>query len=291
MEASSKRTTTAVDSLSATIGNLPDGWEMTMNSLIRMVTLGSAIALSSGGEAPAADKPTVVLVHGAFANPQSWDGVAAKLRKDGYPVYAPVNPLRSVAGDAAELAKFVKTLKGAVVLVGHSYGGEVISEAATESSKVKALVFVAAFAPDKGESAIELSGKFPGGTLGNALSPPVDIPGGGKDLFIDKTKFHDQFAADVPEKTAAGMAEGQRPVTQAALEEKATSPAWKNIPSWFVYGDADKNIPPKAMGWMAERAKSKETIVVKGGSHSLMVSHPDVVAKIIEDAASGKAGR
>lgn len=141
----------------------------------------------------------------------------------------------------------------------------------------------------QGESAIELSGKYPGSTLGGALSPPVDIPGGGKDLFIDKAKFHDQFAADVPEKQAVAMAEGQRPVTQAALEEKVTSAAWRRLPSWFVYGDADKNIPPEAMGWMAKRAKSKETIVVAGGSHSLMVSHPDVVAKVIEDAAKSKA--
>lgn len=262
-----------------------------MKNFIRAAAMGALFATSVAGSAHAAGKATVVLVHGAFAGPSSWDQVAAKLRADGYLVHAPANPLRSVSGDAAVLANFVSTLKGPVVLVGHSYGGEVISEAATGSETVKALVFVAAFAPDKGESAIELSGKFPGSTLGGALSPPVDIVGGGKDLFIDKAKFHDQFAADVSDKEAAAMAEEQRPVTQAALEEKVKAAAWRKLPSWFVYGDADKNIPPNAMGWMAERAKSKETIVVKGGSHSLMVSHPEVVAKVIEAAANGNGDK
>ena len=172
-----------------------------------------------------------------------------------------------------------------VVLVGHSYGGAVISEAATKDSNVKALVYVSAFAPDLGESSLSLSGKFPGSTLSPTLGKPVELEGGAKDLYIQQDKFHKQFAADVSEKAAAAMAASQRPVTDVALAESGTNAGWKDIPSWSIYGSADKNIPPEAMKWMAERAKAKETIVVKGASHVVMVSHPDRVAKVIEDAA------
>jgi len=236
--------------------------------------------------AHAADvKPTVVLVHGAFADSSSWNGVVKILEKDGYPVIAAANPLRGVASDAQSVASIVKSVKTPVVLVGHSYGGAVISDAAYGSQNVKALVYVAAFTPEKGETAAELSGRFPGGTLASALAAPVDLADGGKDLYIQQDKFHDQFAADVSEADARLMAAGQRPITVAALNEAATEPAWKTIPSWFVYGDKDKNIPPQAMAFMAERAHAKQTVVVKGGSHVVMVSHPKVVANLIEKAA------
>lgn len=236
--------------------------------------------------AHAADvKPTVVLVHGAFADSSSWNGVVKILEKDGYPVISAANPLRGVASDAQSIASIVKSVKTHVVLVGHSYGGAVISDAAYGSQNVKALVYVAAFTPEKGETAAELSGRFPGGTLASALAAPVDLADGGKDLYIQQDKFHDQFAADVSEADARLMAAGQRPITVAALNEAATEPAWKTIPSWFVYGDKDKNIPPQAMAFMAERAHAKQTVVVKGGSHVVMVSHPKVVANLIEKAA------
>ncbi|MDM9628507.1 alpha/beta hydrolase [Rhizobium sp. S152] len=250
-----------------------------------------AASVALVGPALAADKPTVILVHGAFADSTSWDGVAKTLTGDGYTVISAANPLRSLSGDAAFVSDIVKSVKGPVVLVGHSYGGEVITNAANGATNVKALVFVAAFAPDAGESGISLSGKFPGGTLGTALSPPVKLASGGQDLYIDQSKFHDQFAADVPAAKAKLMAIAQRPVTQGALEEKSGDPAWKGIPSWFVYGDADKNIPPKALAWMAERAKSKQTVVVKGGSHVVMVSHPETVTKLIEKASTAAAGQ
>jgi pimeloyl-ACP methyl ester carboxylesterase len=252
-----------------------------------LVGLASAVLVASASFASAADsKPTIVLVHGAFADGSSWNGVIGRLEKDGYSVVAVANPLRSVKSDADYVRRIVTGLKTDVVLVGHSYGGSVISEAADQAPNVRSLVYVAAFAPDVGESAGGLSGKFPGSTLGPTLAPPVELPGGGKDLYIQQDKFRDQFAADVSKTDAKLMAAAQRPVTEAALTEAATAAAWKKIPSWSVYGDADKNIPPQALAWMAERAHSKDTVVVKGASHVVMLSHPDTVAKVIEEAAA-----
>jgi len=240
-------------------------------------------------QAHAADpRPTIVLVHGAFADSSSWNGVIKVLEADGYPVVAAANPLRSVKSDAEYVGRIVSGIKTPVVLVGHSYGGFVINEAAGGKANVKALVFVASFEPEVGETALGLSGKFPGSTLGPALAEPVMLSGGGKDLYIQQEKFHQQFAADVPAGDAKLMAATQRPVTEAALGEGATAAAWKQIPSWAVYGDQDKNIPPQAMAFMAQRAKSRDTVVVKGASHVVMVSNPSVVAKVIEKAAGGK---
>lgn len=233
-------------------------------------------------------KPTVVLVHGAFADSSSWNGVVTLLEKKGYPVMSVANPLRSVGSDGEYVAGVIKTVKTPVVLVGHSYGGSVISDAAAGLNNVKALVFVAAFAPEEGESAADLSGKFPGSTLGPTLAQPVMLPGGQKDLYIDQDKFPEQFAADVPVADARLMAIAQRPITDAALGDPARQAAWKTIPSWFIYGNADKNIPPKALRWMADRAKSRKTVAVAGGSHVVMISHPDEVAKLIEEAATAE---
>ena len=260
-----------------------------MSHFAHIIAALTAGTMAFGAPAMAQEKPTVVLVHGAFAESNSWNGVIKDLEADGYKVVGAANPLRSVSGDAAYVSSILSGIKGPVVLVGHSYGGHVISGAANGHENVKALVYVAAFAPDAGESAIALSGKFPGSTLGPTLAAPVNLPDGGHDLYIDQAKFPDQFAADVPAEEAKLMAAGQRPVAEAALKEPAGDPAWKKIPSWFVYGDADKNIPPAALSWMAERAKSKETVVVKGGSHVVMVSHPDVVAHLIEKAAETAA--
>lgn len=234
-------------------------------------------------------KPTIVLVHGAFADGSSWNGVISRLEKDGYPVIAAANPLRSVKGDAASVAAVLSSLKTPVVLVGHSYGGSVISEAAVGRPNVAALVYVTAFAPEVGETGIGLSGKFPGSTLGPTLAPPVPLAAGGNDLYIRQDKFRAQFAADVPPADARRMAATQRPVAEAALNEPSTEPAWKTIPSWFVYGDKDLNIPPAANAFMAERARSRGTVVVKGASHVVMVSHPDTVAQLIETAAKATA--
>ncbi|MFI0539632.1 alpha/beta fold hydrolase [Streptomyces sp. WSLK1-3] len=231
-------------------------------------------------------KPTVVLVHGAFADSTSWNGVIRRLRHEGYPVVAAANPLRGLDNDASYLKEVLAGIDGPVVLAGHSYGGSVISNAAHDADNVKALVFVAAFLPEKGESAVDLSGKFPGSTLGDALrSVPVTLPNGSRDadLTIEPNKFHQQFAADVPRNTTDLMAVTQRPITHAALADDASEPGWKNIPSWAVVATQDRNIPAQAQVFMARRAHAHITRV--RSSHAVSVSHPADVAGVIEAAA------
>lgn len=231
-------------------------------------------------------KATIVLVHGAFADASSWNRVIEVLEKDGYPVVAVANPLRSVRGDAGYVANILAGMKSPIVLVGHSYGGSVISEAANSAPNVKALVYVAAFAPESGETAAGLSGRFPGSTLGPTLAPPVPLSGGSADLYIQQDKFHAQFAADVSVSDAKLMAATQRPIKEAALTEASTKPAWKSKSAWFIYGDRDKNIPPQLSAFMATRAHARKAVVVKGASHLVMVSNPEPVARLIEDAAT-----
>lgn len=251
-------------------------------SLIGSVTVPAVAA-------PATEvKPVIILVHGAFADSSSWNNVAAKLRHDGYTVIGAANPLRSAKGDASAVANIVKSVSGPVVLVGHSYGGSVISSAATGLDNVKSLVYVAAFAPEQGETALELTGRFPGSTLGGALATPVVSSDGGKDLYIQQTKFHQQFAADVSKTQAALMAVAQRPIAEAALTEAAEAPAWKHLPSYFIYGTADKNIPSAALDFMAKRASSRKTVAIPGASHVVMTSHPAEVARLIEVAAKAE---
>jgi pimeloyl-ACP methyl ester carboxylesterase len=243
-------------------------------------TLNSAIAQNN--------KPTVVFVHGAFAESASWNGVLTKLIAKGYPTIAVASPLRGVKSDADYVASVLKGTKGPIVLVGHSYGGSVITNAVNGNKNVKALVYVSGFAPDKGETAAELSGRYPGSTLGPTLAPPVALPDGGKDLYIQQSKFHAQFAADVSIADAKLMASTQRPIVEAAFNEASGVPAWKSTPSWFIYGSRDLNIPAAVHAFMAKRANSKETIAVQGASHVVMISHPDAVAKLIEHAATTK---
>lgn len=263
-------------------------------TLLGSVAAVAALALAATTPAGAAQsthhpsekKPTVVLVHGAFADSSSWNGVIKRLQHSGYPVLAPANPLRGLASDADYLNSVLKSVKGPVILVGHSYGGAVISQAAAADPQVKALVYIAAFAPDKGESAFELSNKFPGSTLGpNLNSVPFPLPDGGSgtDLYIKPTKFHDQFAADVPTSQTELMAATQRPVALAALQEKATKTAWKTIPSWNLITTQDKNIPLAAQRFMADRAHS-HTVEIKA-SHAVSVSHPGATTRLIEQAA------
>ncbi|MGW2714524.1 alpha/beta fold hydrolase [Streptomyces sp. NPDC001356] len=231
-------------------------------------------------------KPTIVLEHGAFADGSSWNGVIADLRADGYPVVAAANPLRGPASDAAALRTLLDHVKGPKILVGHSYGGSVISEAATNDPQVKALVYVAAFLPAPGETALGLTNKYPGSTLPGALDPVTYQQADGTtatDLYIRQDKFHHQFAADVPAGQAALMAAEQRPIAQAALEEKATSAAWKTKPSWDIVTTRDLNIPAAVQRFMAKRAHAHTTEVA--ASHSVAVSHPHLVADVIERAA------
>src|SRR5579883_2026213 len=269
--------------------------KFTIRNVIRLLLIAAlslgVILISYLGEimnpANAQDnKPTVVLVHGAFAESDSWNGVLTKLIAKGYPTVAVANPLRGVKSDADYVASVLKDIKGSIVLVGHSYGGSVITNAVHSNKNVKALVYVAGFAPEAGETAAALSGRYPGSTLAPTLAPPVVLPDGGKDLYIQQDKFHAQFAADIPANDAQLMASTQRPITEAALNEASGAPAWQSIPSWFIYGDRDLNIPAAVHAFMAKRAHSKETVVVNGASHVVMVSHAAAVAKLIEHAAT-----
>ena len=252
-----------------------------------LISVGLLLNGAAATAQPSA-KPTIVLVHGAFADSSSWYGVIAILQKDGYTVVAAANPLRSVKSDADTVRALLASLNTPVVLVGHSYGGMVISNAANGQANVKALVYVAAFAPEAGENADGLNKRFPGSLVGPALGPPVALPGGGHDLFVQQEKFHDAFAPDLPADAAKLAAAAQRPVTDIAFGEPATEPAWKTLPSWFVYGDHDTAIVPKLHAFMAERAHPRATSVVPGASHVVMISHADAVAKVIEAAADAR---
>jgi pimeloyl-ACP methyl ester carboxylesterase len=229
---------------------------------------------------------TVLLVHGAFAESASWNGVTKRLTTAGHDVVAVANPLRSLAGDAAYVRDVITSIGGPVVLAGHSYGGMVITEAAAGNDAVTALAYVCAFAPDTGESAFDLSTKFPGSTLGEALTAyPVST--GGNEFAIRKDAFHQQFAADVAAEQAAQMYATQRPVTQAALSAglPTDQPAWKTIPSWFVFSDQDRNIPVALHRFVAERASARGVREIAGASHAVSVSQPDAVAEMILEAA------
>jgi pimeloyl-ACP methyl ester carboxylesterase len=234
-------------------------------------------------------KPTIVLVHGAFAESSSWDGVIVPLMAAGHRVIAAANPLRSVASDASSVADLVRSLEGPVVLVAHSYGGAVISNVPADAGDIRGLVYVGAFAPDAGESANTLAQQFPGSTLGGALRPVPRVDGT-TDLYIGVDRFHHQFCADVPPAHAARMAATQRPVTLEALNEPTGShPLWRERPSWFVFGDADLNIPAALERFFARRAGANVALELPGASHALAVSRPDAVVGVILQATELRA--
>jgi pimeloyl-ACP methyl ester carboxylesterase len=231
-------------------------------------------------------KPTIVLVHGAFAGSSSWNDVIDPLLDAGHPVIAAPNPLRSLATDAASVADLIRTVEGPVVLVAHSYGGAVISNVPADAGEITGLVYVCGFAPDPGESAFTLAGKFPGSTLGDVLRP-VPRSDGTTDLYIAQDRFHEQFCADVPEEMAARMAATQRPATQEALTELSGERSlWRELPSWFLIGEEDRNIPAELQRFMAERAGSQRTVEIPGASHALSVSQPKATADVILEAAA-----
>jgi len=227
-------------------------------------------------------KPTIVLVHGGWADASSWSAVAQRLEEDGYPVVAPANPLRGVPSDSAYLASLLATISGPIVLVGHSYGGVLITNAATGNPNVKALVYIAAFAPDQGETVGQILAMNPG----SEAAPPNltfrPYPGG-VDVYITPSAFRDVFCSDVPADTAAVMAATQRPIDAAALGEPSGEPAWKTIPSWYLVASNDHAIPPATERFMAKRADA--TTVEIPSSHVAMISHPDVVTDLVLEAA------
>lgn len=250
-----------------------------------------ALAMTSSAVAsltePPTPKPTIVLVHGAFAESSSWDSVVPLLLAQGYPVVAAAVPLRGVKSDSDYLASLIHSIDGPIVLVGHSYGGVVITNAGTGNSHVRALVYVAGLAPDTGETSAQLAALYPGSTLGPTLAPPVSLPDGTKDLYIKQQDFPQQFAGDLPLAQAQRMAVTQRPITQSAFQEPSGVPAWKTIPSWFIFGSLDKNIPAQVHSFMATRAGAAEIVSIQDASHVVMISHPDAVARVINHAAGG----
>jgi pimeloyl-ACP methyl ester carboxylesterase len=232
-------------------------------------------------------KPTIVLIHGAFAESASWNGVIDPLLEAGHPVIAAANPLRDLATDAVGIADLIRTIDGPALLVAHSYGGAVISNVPSDAGEITGLVYVNAFAPDPGESAFSLAGMFPGSMLGEETLRPVPRSDGTTDLYIVQDRFHELFCADVPALEAARMAATQRPVTQEALvAPSGERPLWRELPSWFLIGDEDRNIPPELQRFMAERAEARRVLEIPGASHGLSVSQPQATAELILEAAA-----
>jgi pimeloyl-ACP methyl ester carboxylesterase len=232
-------------------------------------------------------KPTIVLVHGAFAESSSWDAVIDPLLDAGHRVIAAANPLRSLASDAESVADVVRSVDGAVVLAAHSYGGAVMSNVPADAGEIVGLVYANGFAPEPGEHCFQLAAMFPGSMLGPKTSRPVPRSDGTTDLYVAPDSFHDIFCQDVPAPQAARMAVTQRPATQEALTEPSgDDPLWKHVPSRFLIGEEDHIIPAELQRYMAERAHAHRTLEIPGGSHAITVSHPQAVAREILEAAA-----
>lgn len=230
---------------------------------------------------------TIVLVHGAFAESASWDGVIDPLVAEGHRVVAAANPLRGLAADAAAVNDLVRAIEGPVVLVAHSYGGAVISNVDSDAGDIVGLVYVNAFAPEPGENCFQLAGMFPGSMLGEKTARPVSRGNGTTDLYIAPDSYHDIFCQDVPAPQAALMAATQRPATQEALvEPSGEHPLWKDVPSWFLIGEQDRIIPAALQRHMAQRARLQRTVAVDGASHAIAISRPDATVHLILEAAA-----
>ena len=234
----------------------------------------------------ASETPTIVLVHGAWADATGFDPEIRALRERGFTAIGFANPLRDLAGDSAYLAEFLRTLTGPIVLVGHSYGGNVISAAATGNDQVRALVYFNGWMCDEGESQQQLLEQFEGSLVGPSIRPvPFTGPDGseGADLYLDPEAFHEAFAADVDPETAAVMAAAQRPYAAAAFAAAPSGPpAWKTLPCWYLLGTEDKAIPPALQKFMAERANA--IVVEVPASHVSFVSQPKAATQLILQA-------
>ncbi|MDT4911843.1 MAG: hypothetical protein QOC66_971 [Pseudonocardiales bacterium] len=248
------------------------------------LTTGSA----SAGNRPDKPKPTIVLVHGGWDNSTGWNDVITKLQQRGYPVIAPANPLRSLSSDAAYVSSVLDTISGPIVLVGHSYGGAVITNAAVGHDNVEALVYIAAFAPDAGESLVQLVTMNPGSEIGpnTLITRPYPLPDGtqGNDLYLTREGLGTAFAADVPRKTQDQMFATQRPFSEEAFASPSGEPAWKTIPSWYLVASNDRAIPPATQRFMAQRAGAQTSEV--RSSHVPQISHPDKTVDVILQAAN-----
>ena len=253
------------------------------------IALVFTLVITSAGSVNATSpKPTIVLVHGGWDNSTGWNAVVAKLQKSGFDVIAPANPLRSLASDAAYVSSVLDTIEGPIVLVGHSYGGAVITNAALGHENVNALVYIAAFAPDVGESLFQLVTMNPGSQIGPAtlITRPYPLPGGGEgtDLYLTREGVRTAFAQDLPRKTTDLMFATQRPFSQEAFVEPSGTAAWKSIPSWYLVASDDHAIPPMTQRFMATRAGAQTSEVYS--SHVPQISQPDAVTQIILQAAA-----
>ncbi|MEU9082904.1 alpha/beta hydrolase [Streptomyces sp. NPDC048357] len=232
--------------------------------------------------------PSIVLVHGGFADASCWNGVIEQLQQAGYPTVAPANPLRSLPTDAAYIASVLRSISGPVVLVGHSYGGATITNAAAGATNVKALVYIAAFVPDEGEQLSVLINKYPGSIIEAATRPVAyDGPDGttGTDLYLEPDKFRAAFAADLPIATTRLMQATQRPFSATCFTDTTTAVAWRTIPSWGLVADTDKAIPPALQRFFYDRARARQVVEAREASHVAMISHPRAAARLIEQAA------
>ncbi|MFF9073440.1 alpha/beta fold hydrolase [Streptomyces sp. NPDC014735] len=248
----------------------------------------STAPVAANGDANAA-KPTVVLVHGAFADSSSWNGVIERLQRRGYTVMAPANPLRGLYSDSAYTASVLKTIKGPIVLAGHSYGGAVISTAAAGNPQVKSLIYINALMPDVGESGMSLSARFPSalGTATNSV-PYRTADTAGTDLYLKRDKVHPVFANCLSESRANLLGVTQRPAATTAFSETAKVAAWKEIPSWALVGRQDMTINPQQERFEAERAHSHTQEI--DSCHVSLIARPDAVAGLILQGATAAAG-
>ena len=230
--------------------------------------------------------PTIVLVHGAFADSSGWHPVIDRLRDADQAVVAAANPLRGLAADAEAVSDLVRSIEGPVVIVGHSYGGAVISNVAADAGEITGLVYINALAPDAGESAFDLAGKYPGSTTADSVRP-VPRTDGTTDLVLAPELFRQNFCADLPEEQAARMTATQRPATLEALQEPSGEhPLWKQLPSWFLIGEEDQNLPAALHRFLAERAGARRTVEIPGASHVVFLSHPEETAELILEAVA-----
>jgi pimeloyl-ACP methyl ester carboxylesterase len=266
---------------------------MILTGVLGLVTFGPAAITSASSAIATRDhggpRPTIVLLHGSFADASGFDDVIQLLHARGYTTIAPTNPLRGVVSDAAYLRSVLDTIDGPIVLVAHSYGGMVMTNAATGDPDVKALVYINGFAPAEGESVNDLAYKYEGSMLvpeNLTIRPyPTSDPNeSGLEAYINADVFREAFAADLGRRTTAAMAVMQRPLELAALEQPSGPPAWATIPSWFVIGTDDNTIPPQLHRFMSQRAGAVKTVELRA-SHVVMMSKPAAVTRVIVEAA------
>jgi pimeloyl-ACP methyl ester carboxylesterase len=265
------------------IGTRTMRFAMAAVALIGLAAAPGSLPTASASGAYPTVKPTIVLEHGAWADGSSWSSVVTRLQKDGYTVDVPPNPLRGVANDSAYLASYLATVSGPIVLVGHSYGGFVTTNAATGNANVKALVFVDAFIPAQGDTINSLTAQFPGSQIAPTALNFVPSAGGVVDVYVKPGLFRSILANDLSATQAAELAATQRPIAGSALNDVSGPPAWTTVPTWAVIGTEDHAIPPAALEFMAQRAHA--TVTKIEASHLSLISQPGTVSSVIEQAA------